>query len=81
MAIRTRYEVVYYRQVLKHGTWDSEDCDWDWDETRKPFYYLEEAKKEFNKATPTASTPIIRLYEIQYDRYGDVASRLIDELV
>lgn len=76
------YEIRWYSQVLLNGTWGSDDCEWDWEETTKAFRKYEDAMRLFKKQTPTADTPIIRLYRKDYDHesqcWGD--SELIKEI-
>ena len=73
------YEVVYCSQVLKRGDWDEPDCDWDWRFRGVIYPTLLEAKKVLARATLTADTPIVRLYEVTTDRYGEVDRKLLDE--
>ena len=75
----THYEIVYYSQVLKNGTWGSPDCDWDWKYRQVIYPTLLEAKKVLARVTLTNNTPIVRLYEVLTDKYGELDRKLLDE--
>lgn len=76
----TAYEVEKYRQVLRDGDWESEDCIWDWESESMYFTDYDEARKKFNRTRVTPNHPIIRLFETRYDEYGNAEdTALLDE--
>lgn len=63
------YEVITYSQVLKHGTWGSDDCDWDWEEESEVFCGYDYAKNHLEHIPLSNDTPMARLYRFELDRY------------
>lgn len=78
--MKTLWEIEYNEQVLYEGTWDSDDCVWDWELSREKYPTLDEARRVFNTLHTTDNIPIIRLYECIYDKYGMEEETLLDEL-
>lgn len=77
----TVWEVEWNRQVLRSGTWNDEDPDWDWHTTSQHFVRKEEAEAAFKKQILTSDVPIIRLYELLLDtKYNTTEERkLVDD--
>lgn len=80
MRMKTMYMIEYNSQVLTHGAWGSPDCAWRWDSKSEYFDTEEEAAEKFRTLSANDDTPIIRLYKVVHDRFGEVDRELIDEL-
>lgn len=68
------WEIEYHSQHLISGHWNDPDCVWEWRTEREQFYTRDEAEKKFRKLSVDDDTPIIRLNEVTYDKYGHEAS-------
>lgn len=78
--MKTLWEIEYNKQVLYEGTWDSDDCVWDWETFRVKYSTLSDAEKVFKTIHATSDIPIIRLYECTYDKYGMEDEIMLDEI-
>ena len=80
-------------QVLLSGSWDSDDCNWDWDYKYHEFPTCKEAVQYINSLTITADMPIVillkRVYTLMSDDVGTwwesddtyVDERINDDLI
>lgn len=58
-------------QVLLSGTWDSDDCNWDWEIKDHEFPTCEEATQYINSLNITPDMPLVKLLERVYTTESD----------
>lgn len=66
------FEVEVESQVLRSGTWDSPDCEWDWE---GDYYYFsveeeDKAREFFETVELSEDSPMVRIYRVWEDKYG-----------
>ncbi len=79
--MRTEYHVQFAAQRLISGTWDSDDCAWEWEMWHKSYKRKTAAENYFNKVKLTSDIPCVRLYEVLIEEKHnlEVESTLLDE--
>lgn len=75
-------------QVLLSGTWDSDDCNWDWEIKDHEFPTCKDAIKYINSLNITDDMPIVKLLKRVYtirqeedDEWVDFDDIYLDERI
>ena len=79
---REEWRIHYWSQVLYNGSWDSDDCEWEWECRTETFPTETSARTAFNKCKSTNDIPVIRLMkalvDTEYD--SDVYEDVVEEI-